>query len=118
MSEKGLQDRTKRFALEVIRLVQALPNTRVYWAISGQLIRSGTSVGANTRAAHRGRSKREYAAKIGTVLEEADESSFWLELLEEGDLCPKELLPNLKKLKQEANELTAIFASLHRKYRQ
>ena len=71
----------------------------------------------DTRAAHRGRSKREYAAKIGIVLEEADESLFWLEVMEEGALCPEELEADLQKLKQEAGELTAIFATIHRKYR-
>jgi four helix bundle protein len=117
MSDGGLQQRTKQFTLDVIRFVQALPNQKVYWVIGDQLLRSGTSVGANTRAAHRGRSKREYAAKIGIVLEEADESLFWLEILEEGGLCPQELEADLQKLKQEAGELTAIFATIHRKFR-
>ena len=117
MSDGGLQRRTKQFALAVIRVVQALANQKVCWVIGDQLLGSGTSVGANTRAARRGRGKREYAAKIGIVLEEADESLFWLEILEEGGHCPEALLEDLKKLKQEANELTAIFATIHRKFR-
>jgi len=92
MSDGGLQKRTKQFALAVIRFVQALPNKKVYWVIGDQLLRSGTSVGSNW-----GHSKREYAAKIGVVLEEADESLFWLGVLEEGELCPEELEADLQR---------------------
>ena len=80
MDEGELKDRTKRFALRVMKLVAALPNTVVGRAIGGQLVRAGTSVGANYRAACRGRSKAEFIAKLGIVEEEADECAFWMEL--------------------------------------
>lgn len=76
MTKSELQQRTKEFALRVIKLVGALPATTVGRAIGNQLMRSGTSVGANYRAACRGRSKAEFIAKLGVVIEEADESVF------------------------------------------
>lgn len=89
-------------------IVDALPKTTAGRAIGNQLIRSGTSVGANYRAACRSRSKAEFIAKIGTVTEEADESAFWLELIMEGGLLKPELVFPLHK---EAEELTAIFTA-------
>ena len=91
-----------------MNLVDALPRTITGRAIGNQLIRSGTSVGANYRAACRGRSKAEFIAKIGTVAEEADESAFWLELIRDGGLLTFELV---SQLHQEAEELTAIFTA-------
>ena len=79
MNEKDLLQRTKDFALRVIKLVNALPNNPAGRTIGGQLIRSGTSVASNYRAACRGRSKAEFIAKLGIVEEEADESALWLE---------------------------------------
>src|SRR5437763_12208792 len=108
MNEKGLLQRTKMFALRIIKLVNALPNTVSGRAIGNQLIRSGTSVGANYRAACRGRSKPEFIAKLGTVEEEADESGFWMELIIESELMEQRLVADLLN---EANELTAIMAS-------
>lgn len=108
MNSEELKKRTKQFALRVMKLVDALPRTPTARVIGGQLIRSGTSVGANYRAACRGRSKAEFTSKIGTVAEEADESCFWLELIVEGNL-PEERL--VKPLLDEANELTAIFTA-------
>jgi four helix bundle protein len=108
MNEQELKDRTKRFALRVMKLVAALPNTVVGRTIGGQLVRCGTSVGANYRAACRSRSKAEFIARIGTVEEEADESAFWLELAVEGKLMRAKLLADLH---QEAEELTAIMAA-------
>lgn len=108
MNSEELKKRTKQFALRVMKLVDALPRTTTGRAIGGQLIRSGTSVGANYRAACRGRSKAEFAAKIGTVAEEADECCFWLELIVEGGLLEERVV---KPLLDEANELTAIFTS-------
>ncbi len=108
MTEKELKHRTKQFALRVISLVDALPSTTAGRAIGSQLVRSGTSVGANYRAACRGRSRAEFVSKLGTVEEEADESAYWMELVVEGSLLPQDrVLP----LHQEADELTAIFAS-------
>jgi four helix bundle protein len=108
MTEKELLDRTKTFALRVIKLVNALPANTAGRTIGGQLLRSGTSVAANYRAACRGRSKAEFIAKLGIVEEEADESCLWLELIIESKLMEEKLaLPLLK----EAHELTAIMAA-------
>lgn len=108
MDSKELKERTKQFALRIIRLVDALPNTTAGWTIGKQIVRSGTSVGANYRAACRGRSKAEFAAKLGTVAEEADETCFWLELIMDGELLPR---PQVEPLYNEADELTAIFTT-------
>ena len=107
MDAEELKQRTKRFALRVLKLVEALPNNVQGRAVAGQLVRAGTSVGSNYRAACRGRSRAEFIAKLGTVEEEADESAFWLELIIEGGLLkPKMVEPLL----HEANELTRIMA--------
>jgi len=108
MTQEELKKRTKAFALRIIRLVEALPRTTVGRAIGAQVIRAGTSVGANYRAACRARSKAEFSAKIGTVVEEADETAFWLELLAEARIVPE---TRLAPLLTEANELTAIFVA-------
>jgi four helix bundle protein len=108
MNSDELKRRTKQFALRVMKLADALPRGTAGRAIGGQLIRSGTSVGANYRAACRGRSKAESAAKMGIVAEEADESCFWFELIIEGGLLEERLV---KPLLDEANELTAIFTA-------
>jgi len=100
-----LRERTKRFACRIIRLVGALPKTAAGRVIGTQLLRAGTSVGANWRAAARARSRAEFVAKLGIVLEEADEVLYWMELLIEADLVKKE---RVRLLMQEANELTAI----------
>ena len=89
-----------------MRLVDAMPKTAVGRALRNQLVRSDTFVGANYRAACRGRSKAEFVAKMGIVVEEADECTFWLELIMDGNLLNRSLVEPLWK---EANELTAIF---------
>ncbi len=91
-----------------MKLVDALPNTISGRAIANQLVRSGTSVGANYRAACRGRSKAEFVAKLGIVIEEADECEYWLELIIDGNLLPKN---KVEFLRQEAHELAAIFVT-------
>jgi len=106
MDERELKNRTKQFALRIIKIVDALPKTTTGRAIGNQLVRSGTSVGANYRAACRGRSKAEFLSKLGIVLEESDECEFWLELIIEAGLINERAEPLL----QEACELTAIFA--------
>ncbi len=108
MNSEELKKRTKQFALRVMKLVDALPNTTAGRAIGNQLIRAGTSVGANYRASCRGRSKAEFAAKLGTVAEEADESCYWMELIIEGGLLDEALV---QPLLAEANELTALFTA-------
>src|ERR1043166_7432725 len=107
MNANDLKKRTKKFALRVLKLVAALPNTVQGRAIGGQLVRSGTSVGANYRAACRGRSKAEFVAKMGVAEEEADESAYWLEVIIEGDLLTER---QVEPLLTEAEELTRIFA--------
>jgi four helix bundle protein len=108
MNKQELQSRTKAFALRILKLVDALPRTAAGRAISNQLVRSATSVGANYRAACRARSRAEFAAKLGTVLEEADESLYWLEMVRDGGLMSES---QLSLLLREANELTAIAAA-------
>ena len=108
MDAEELKKRTKQFALRVLRLVAALPNNVQGRAVGGQLVRAGTSVASNYRAACRGRSKAEFVAKLGVVVEEADESAFWLELIIEGALLPATLV---QPLLDEANELTRIMVS-------
>jgi four helix bundle protein len=108
MNEAELKQRTKQFALRVIKLVAALPKNTEGRAIGNQLVRSGTSVGANYRAACRGRSKAEFIAKLGTVEEEADESAYWLELIVDAGLMRQSRVVSLLN---EANELTAIIAA-------
>lgn len=105
---QNLKDRTKVFAAAIVRLVQSLPKGRESWTLGHQLIRSGTSVGANYRAACRARSPKEFVAKLGIVEEEADESIFWLELLEESGLVER---AKVDPLRREANELLAITIS-------
>ena len=111
MTEDELKQRTKRFALRVMALVAALPNTVVSRAIGGQLVRSGTSVGANYRSACRGKSKADFAAKIAISEEEADESAYWLELIVEGRLLPDN---RVVPLLTEANELAKIMSASRR----
>ena len=107
MNAEDLKKRTKQFALRVLKLVAALPDTVQGRTVGGQLVRAGTSVGANYRAACRGRSKAEFISKLGIVEEEVDESAFWLELIIEGELL-KQLV--VQPLLNEANELTRIIA--------
>ena len=85
MSEE-LKNRSKQFALRILKVVDSLPNSVSGRAIANQLVRSGTSIGANYREACRGRSKKEFIAKLGVVVEEADESANWLELIIDGNL--------------------------------
>lgn len=108
MGEQELKSRTKTFALRVMKLVEALPDGSIARTIGNQLVRSGTSVGANYRAACRGRSKAEFIAKLGIVVEEADETGYWLELVIDGQLLAANLVESLL---QEANELTAIMVA-------
>jgi len=103
-----LQQRTRQFGLRILKLVDALPNTAAGRAISNQLVRSATSVGANHRAACRARFRVEFAAKLGTVLEETDESLYWLEMIRDAKLIPEAKISLLLK---EADELTAIVAA-------
>src|SRR6266478_227979 len=108
MNPQELKERTKQFALRVMRLVDALPRTPKGNALAGQLVRSGTSVAANYRGACRGRSRAEFISKIGVVEEEADETALWLELIIADKLVPEKKVASLLR---EANELVAIMAA-------
>lgn len=126
MNSTELQHRTKKLALEIIKLAKQLPNNRVGWTFSDQIIRSATSVAANYRAVCRARSDKEFIAKMGIVIEEADETLFWLEMIDESGIMIDDLknddfrfrnekVQNPKSkinyLKDEANQLVSIFVA-------
>jgi len=108
MNEHEMKQRTKKFALHILDLADAVPHSRSGNVVAGQIIRSGTSVAANYRALCRAKSRADFINKTSIVEEEADESCFWLELLiDRGLLAARRVQPLLK----EANELTAIFVA-------
>ena len=111
MTENELKNRTKQFALRILQVVDALPNTNSGRVIANQLGRSGTSVGANYRAVCRSRSSAEMISKLSVVEEEADESGFWMELTAEHGLMPA---AELEPLHKEASELVAIMVASRR----
>ena len=111
MDKAELIGRTKTFALQILKFVERLPKTAGGRGIANQLIRSATSIGANYRAACRARSRTEFAAKLGTVAKEADETVYWLELVRDGGLLAN---AQIEPLLAEAHELTAIFTSARR----
>ncbi len=112
MKDKDLLERTKRYALNIIKLVASLPNTREANIIGTQLLKAGTSVGANYREANRARSKAEFRAKIGIIGQESDESLYWLEILKESGIASGKLVDEMLV---EADELVAIFTTIGRK---
>jgi four helix bundle protein len=112
MKDKDLLERTKRYALNIIKLVASLPHTREANIIGTQLLKAGISVGANYREANRARSKAEFRSKIGIVEQESDESLYWLEILKESGITEGELL---EELLVEADELVAIFTTIGKK---
>jgi TIGR02436 family protein len=103
-----LRTRTKKFALRILSLTDCLPNSPKGWVLGKQVLRSGTSVGANYRAATRAKSRADFIAKLGIVVEEADETQYWLELIGDSGLIKPSQLAALQK---EAAELTAIFTA-------
>jgi four helix bundle protein len=109
---EDLQIRTKEFALQVIRMYSALPKSTEAQVLGKQVLRSGTSVGANYREASRSRSKPEFIAKIGDCLKELDETAYWLELLAESSIVPKERVAHLR---DECDQLLAIFTTISKK---
>jgi four helix bundle protein len=108
---EALRERTKQLALRIVRLFRSLPRTEEARVIGKQLLRSGTSVAANYRAVCRARSKAEFVAKMGVVVEETDETVFWLELFVDSSVVPAAQLDGVLA---EANELLAIFAASQR----
>src|SRR6266576_2406910 len=114
MTSEELKNRTKAFALRVMNIMEALPNSIKGRAIANQIVRSGMSVAANYRAACRARSRAEFVSRIGVVEEEADETALWLELIIEDKILPdKKVMP----LHKEANELVAIMAASYKSAR-
>jgi len=107
-----IRERTKRFALRIIRLYGALPKSTEAQVIGKQLLRSGTSVGAQCREAHRSRSNPEFVSKTNGALMELEETAYWLELLAESEIVPAS---RLSELRQEAEELTAILVTIIKK---
>jgi four helix bundle protein len=112
MKEEDLRKRTKDFALRVMRRFAALPKTSVAQILGKQVLRAGTSIGANYREAFRGRSRAEFISKCGDSLRELEETSYWLELLVDGQIVPE---TKLLALRQECDELTAIFVTILKK---
>jgi four helix bundle protein len=108
MTQDEMKARTKRFALRVIRLIDSLPDSKASFVIGRQLLRSGTSVGANYRSACRGKSTADFLSKLSIVEEEADESVYWMELLVESDLVRESMLADLI---DEANQIVAIIVA-------
>ena len=108
MKHQNLQDRTRKFALSVIKFTEQLQRDDTSRTLGRQLLRSGTSVGANYRSACRSKSKADFISKMSTVLEEADETAFWIELLVDAEKANSQLA---KPLLAEAKELIAIAAS-------
>ncbi len=109
MENEDLRVRTKTFGLRVVRMFSALPKTTAAQVLGKQVLRSGTSVGANYRQASRARSKAEFSAKCGDCLREIDETAYWLELLVDAEIVAPEKLASLRA---ECDELTAIFFSI------
>ncbi len=109
MNKEDLKKRTKEFAKAIIKMVEQLPNKRVGWTITDQIVRSSTSVAANYRAVCRAKSDKDFIHKMGTVIEEADETHFWLELIDELQLIDQK--SSIKNLLTEADELVAIFVA-------
>ena len=114
MKEEGpdLRERTKVFSLRIIKLFTSLPKTEEASVLGKQVLRSGTSVGANYREAQRARSKAEFIAKIGDCLKELDETDYWLELLVDSGIVPS---AKLAPLRDECDQLLAIFTTISRR---
>ena len=115
MTPQELKDRTKAFAIRIVKMFRSLPRETDAQVIGKQVLRSGTSVGADYRAACRARSHAEFLAKIGVVVEEADETVYWLELLAETQSIKPD---RLDQIRSEAEQLTAIFTAAKETARQ
>lgn len=107
--ERDLRERTKAFALRVVKMFTALPKSAEAQILGKQVLRSGTSVGANYREAYRARSRAEFSAKMGDCLRELEETAYWLELLADSTIVTP---TRLESLRQENNELIAIFVTI------
>ena len=110
MTKEELKIRTKLFGIEIVKFLYTLPKEGISFALTNQLVRSATSIGANYRASLRARSSKEFIAKLGIVLEESDETLYWLEIMKEVPQFQKSKT-EIERLMEEASQLTAIFAS-------
>lgn len=113
--ETDLRERTKNFALRIVQMFSTLPKTTEAQVLGKQLLRSGTSIGANYREAYRGRSKAEFIAKCGDCLREIEETAYWLELLVAANIVAAD---RLQPLREECDELTAIFVTILKRAKQ
>ena len=114
MDKNDLKQRTKKFSLEIIKIIELIPKTKIGYTIANQMIRSATSVGADYGAACRAKSDKDLLNKLLIVEEEADETLYWLELLQETKTLNENVLDNIMK---ECDELVAIFTSAGKKMR-
>ena len=113
MNQIEFKRRTKQLGLAVIRMTEKFPETRLAWVVKDQILRSALSVGANYRAVCRAKSDKDFINKMRMVEEEADETAYWLEIIEESDLLKSD---DLRELKREVNELVAmVVASIRTK---
>ncbi|WP_270595446.1 MULTISPECIES: four helix bundle protein [Butyricimonas] len=113
MNQIEFKRRTKQLGLAVIRMTEKFPGTRLAWVVKDQILRSALSVGANYRAVCRAKSDKDFINKMRIVEEEADETAYWLEIIEESDLLKSD---DLRELKREVNELVAmVVASIRTK---
>ena len=113
MNQIEFKRRTKQLGLAVIRMTEKFPETRLAWVVKDQILRSALSVGANYRAVCRAKSDKDFINKMRIVEEEADETAYWLEIIEESDLLKSD---DLRELKGEVNELVAmVVASIRTK---
>lgn len=113
MNQIEFKRRTKQLGLAVIRMTEKFPETRLAWVVKDQILRSALSVGANYRAVCRAKSDKDFINKMRIVEEEADETAYWLEIIEESDLLKSD---DLRELKREVNELVAmVVASIRTK---
>jgi four helix bundle protein len=108
MDQEEMKKRTKQFSIRIINFCDSLPDNHTASRIGDQLLRAGTSVGANYRAARRARTKKEFISKLGIVEEEADETLYWMEILVESNIVPRDDLVDLWK---EGNEILSIIVT-------
>jgi four helix bundle protein len=111
MNKEELKTRTKKYVLNMLNFIEILPNNTVGWALKGQIVRSSTSVGANYRAVCRSKSDKDFISKMETVIEEADETLFWLEIIEESKTLKNVPYNKIQELKNETNQLISIFVA-------
>lgn len=113
--KRQLEERTLEFSIRSLNFLAKLPNKKIFWLITDQLGRSGSSVGANYREANRAESKDDFIHKIGIVEKESSETVYWLTILSRVDVLDADFLPETNALLKEAIELLALFSTINRK---